>query len=268
MRASEREHLALYEFDLLAPRPELLAGCTGRSGGVSAPPYDALNLALHVGDDPEAVVENRQRLARALGAELASFVIPRQIHRGGVSTITVAHRGRGAFAADDAIPSSDSLITRDPGVVLAVMVADCAPVIVFDPLTPAVGVAHAGWGGTVHHVARNTVEAMQRDFGTDPRRLLAGIGPSIGPSSYEVGTDVAGLAEAEFPEVRVVHAQGEGRFLLDLWSANVADLMGIGVARSNIEVAQIDTYRCVERFFSHRRQRPTGRFSAVAMLRS
>jgi polyphenol oxidase len=267
MRASERERVTLYEFELFAPHAALLAGCTGRAGGVSEPPYETLNIGLHVGDDPEAVLENRRRLARALGVELATFAIPRQVHRGGVAAVTADDCGRGSLAIEDAVPDCDALITQDAGVVLAVVLADCVPVILFDPLTPAVGIAHAGWAGTVDHVARNTVDAMRRDFGTDPRSLLAGIGPSIGPASYEVGAEVAERAAAEFPQASLVHTQGGGKFLLDLWGGNVADLVEAGVPRSNIEVAEIDTYRCADRFYSHRRRRPTGRFFALATLR-
>jgi polyphenol oxidase len=266
MRASSRGHLTLYEFDLFAPYPGLIAGCSARTGGVSSPPYDSLNVGLHVEDDPDAVLENRRRVAEGLGVELASLVIPRQIHRGRVAAITSADRGRGASSHEDGIPDTDALITSDPGVVLAVMLADCVPVIVFDPQTPAVGVAHAGWGGTVHHVVRNAVEAMQREFGSDPSRMLAGIGPSIGPSSYEVGGEVADCATREFPDASVIRAKADGRFLFDLWSSNVADLTDAGVPRANIEIAEIDTYESVERFFSDRRQRPTGRFLAVAGL--
>jgi YfiH family protein len=261
-------HLAIYEFDLLRPhRAGLLAGCTGRNGGVSEPPYDELNVGLHVGDDPRVVLENRQRVAQALGVELSSFVIPQQVHRGEVRVVTTADRGRGVLTDEDALPEADALITREVGVVLAVMLADCVPLIVFDPVTPAVGVIHAGWAGTVRHVTRNTIEAMRSEFGGDPGRLLAGVGPSIGPASYEVGADVAEWARAEFPETDVLRAHGEQRYLFDLWSSNVADLTTAGVAREHIEVAGLDTFQVHTRFFSHRRQQPTGRFLAFASLR-
>jgi YfiH family protein len=274
-----------HQFSSFEPHAERLeAGCTGREGGVSGPPYDELNVGLHVGDDPRAVLENRRRVARALGVELASFVIPQQVHRGGVQVVTSADRGRGALRDKDVLPGADALITRARGIVLAVMLADCVPMIVFDPLTPAVGIAHAGWAGTVQHVVRNTVEAMRREFGSKPSTLLAGVGPSIGPDSYEVGTDVAERAQAEFPGAGVARPLGEvvrplrevvrplgernGKFLLDLWGCNVADLLHAGLARERIEVAGLDTFQMPERFFSYRRQPATGRFFALAMLRA
>lgn len=277
MRTVTRKGIALYEFDgLRAHRRTVLAGCTGRSGGVSLPPYDALNLGLSVGDDVGAVLENRRLLARALGVELSSFVLPQQVHGGEVRVVTRADCGRGAMARSDAVPDADALITREAGVVLAVLLADCVPVILFDPLTPAVGVIHAGWGGTVQHVTRTAVEAMRSEFGSDPGTLVAGVGPSIGPASYEVGADVAERVQAEFPGVRVIgprrngenRSRGEGKYLCDLWSANVAELTHAGVLRESVEVAELDTFQLPTRFFSHRCQCPTGRFLAYAMLRT
>jgi YfiH family protein len=263
-----RQQIALHEFDALRPHGEaVLAGCTGRAGGVSRAPYDQLNLGLHVGDDANAVLENRRLLAEALGVERSAFVIPQQVHGGGVRVVGAADRGKGALTVEDAIPDTDALLTRETGVVLAVLLADCVPVILFDPATPAVGVVHAGWGGTVRHVTGNAVETMRREFGSDPGTLLAGVGPSIGLASYEVGADVAERARAAFPGGGVAQPRADGKFLLDLWSSNVIDLLDAGVPRERIEVAGLDTFQMSEQFFSHRRQQPTGRFMALAMLK-
>jgi YfiH family protein len=272
--------IALHEFDSLKThRALLLAGCTGRGGGVSEGPYASLNLGLHVGDDPRAVVENRRRVAQVLGTELSAFAVGQQVHGREVRIVTAADRGRGALTADDALPDTDALITRERGIVLAVLLADCVPVILFDPLTPAIGVVHAGWKGTVAHIARNAVLRMQREFGSDPGSLLAAIGPSIGPASYEVSAEVAERARAEFPGeggkggegiVRPYgsgHTPGNDKHLLDLWGANAADLLAVGLLHERIEVAGLDTFQCSGQFFSHRRQQPTGRFMALATLR-
>ena len=266
--------VTLHGFDSLeAYRALLLAGCTGRGGGVSEAPYASLNLGLHVGDDPRAVGENRHRVAQVLGVEFSAFAVGRQVHGGEVRVVTAADRGGGALTADDAFPDTDALVTRERGIVLAVLLADCVPVILFDPLTPAIGVVHAGWKGTVAHIVRNAVVGMQRELGSDPHSLLAVIGPSIGPASYEVSADVAERARAEFPDEGIVrphgsgHTPGNDKYLLDLWGANAADLLAAGVPRERIEVAGVDTFQCSGQFFSHRRQQPTGRFMALAMLR-
>ncbi len=276
-----RKRLALYEFDSLRPHESaVLAGCTTRRGGVSKPPYNELNLGLHVGDNTDAVLENRRRLAAALGVEPSAFVFAQQVHGGEVGVVSDADRGRGALRFEDALPHTDALITRDAGVVLAVMHADCVAVVLFDPLTPAVGVVHAGWAGAVHHILRNAIEAMRTHFGSDPATLVAAIGPSIGPASYEVGVDVAERVRAEFPGIGLLRPRGEAahlrgeekpeeeRYLLDLWSAAAADLMSVGVPRESIEVAGLDTLQMHSRFFSHRRQQPTGRCLTFAMLRT
>jgi purine-nucleoside/S-methyl-5'-thioadenosine phosphorylase / adenosine deaminase len=291
------EGLPLHEFDSLRQhRASVLAGCTTRGGGVSRPPYDELNLGLHVGDDPGAVLKNRGRLAATLGVESSAFVFAQQVHGGGVRVVSVADRGRGACRFEDALPDTDALITRDAGVVLAVVHADCVPVVLFDPRTPAVGVVHAGWGGVVSHVVRNAVGAMRMEFASDPATLFAGIGPSIGPASYEVRVEVAERVQAECPYIPLIrprsqaahvptaeqraaanargetahpHAEpDERKYLLDLWKAAAADLMSAGVPRENIEMAGLDTFQLHPRFFSHRRRQPTGRCLTFAMLRA
>lgn len=264
-----KQVIALHEFDLLRPHEaSLLAGCTTRGGGISEPPYDEFNLGLHVGDDPAAVLENRRRLAATLGVEPSAFVFAQQVHGGEVRVVTAADRGRGALRFEDALPETDALITREAGVVLTVMHADCVPVVIFDPLTVALGVVHAGWGGAVHHVVRNAVEAMRMQFASDPAALVVGIGPSIGPASYGVGPDVAERVLLEFPGADLIRTCAEGKLLLDLWSAAAADLVSAGVPRESIEVAGIDTFQPHSRFFSHRRRQPTGRCLTFAMLRS
>ena len=147
------------------------------------------------------------------------------------------------------------------------MTADCVPVLVFDPALPAVGIAHAGWAGTLLHVTRRTVEKMQAEFGSDPGSLVAAVGPSIGPATYEVGRDVADLARAEFAGLEVLRPKSDATYLFDLWASNVGDLVDAGLSRENIEVAGIDTYAEAARFYSHRRDGTTGRFMALAMLR-
>jgi polyphenol oxidase len=258
--------IVLHRFESLRDE-RLLACCTERTGGVSEERFAELNLAFHVGDDPAAVLANRERLAAELEVSLDAFVVAQQVHQGHVEVVTAGHRGRGARSDVDAIPATDALITSQSDLVLGVMTADCVPVIVFDPVLPAVGLAHAGWAGTLLHVTRRTVEKMQAEFGSDPASLLAAVGPSIGPTSYEVRRDVADLARAEFAGLDVLRPKGGETYLFDLWESNVGDLVEAGLSRDNVEVARIDTYADAARFYSHRRDGTTGRFMALAMLR-
>jgi YfiH family protein len=256
----------LYDLDLPAGDGSALALCTGRGGGVSAAPYETLNLGFHVGDDPASVRENRRRVAAGLGVAAESLVVPQQVHEGAVAVAGPEERGRGALDLDSAIAATDALVSATPGLVLGVVLADCVPVIAWDPATPAIGVAHAGWRGTVRHIARRTVEAMVDAFGSDPARMSATIGPSIGPRSYEVGPEVAAEARVAFPEETPVVERQDGRLCFDLWAGNELDLLSVGLAGERIAAARVDTYESAERFFSHRRARPTGRFMALAAL--
>src|SRR6516165_9463207 len=120
---------------------------TTRAGGVSAGPYESLNMSLTVGDEPGAVLENRRRVAAALGVDLADFVFSRQVHGAGVRVVTAADRSSGAFALDESVPDGDVLVTADPAVVLAILAADCVPVVLHDPAAGVPACVHGGWRG-------------------------------------------------------------------------------------------------------------------------
>ena len=134
---------------------------TTRQGGVSSGSYASLNLGLHVGDADTDVLENRRRAAAAMGADPGDFVFCRQAHGREVQVITAGDRGRGAQADEDAIPGTDALVTSDPGVVLTVMVADCVPIVLYDPVAHVLACVHAGWRGTVARVSEAAVETMR-----------------------------------------------------------------------------------------------------------
>src|SRR5438552_230753 len=124
------------------------AAVTTRSGGVSSGCCATLNLSLSVGDDPASVLENRRRLAAGLGARPEDFVFARQVHGAGVAVVGEADRGRGAFSLDDAIGDADVLVTTTPGIVLAILAADCVPLVLHDPVAGVLACVHAGWRGT------------------------------------------------------------------------------------------------------------------------
>jgi YfiH family protein len=161
------------------------------------------------------------------------------------------------------VEGADALITDTPGLPLCVIMADCVPVVVHDPVRGALGLAHAGWQGTVARIASATVRAMADRFGTDPADAVAAIGPSIGPDEYEVGDDVVQRARAAFGDNAPIVSRS-GRTFFDLWAANAHDLRSAGVER--IEVAGLSTARHLDEFYSWRAGRDTGRFATVAML--
>jgi YfiH family protein len=242
------------------------AAVTARSGGVSSGPYESLNLSLSVGDDPGRVLENRRRLATAFGADLGDFVFARQVHGAGVRVVTDADRGAGAYPLDDA----DALVTASPGVVLAILTADCVPIVLHDPVAGVLACVHAGWRGTVAGVTAAALAAMQR-LGARPADVTAGIGPAIGADRYQVGPDVHeavtrtfGPAAAEFTRP---DPSAPGRWLLDLWAANRHALRQAGVPGPRIHTTDIPTGPVPGHFFSDRTARPCGRLALVARLR-
>lgn len=244
-----------------APFP---AGVTTRHGGVSEGPYATFNLADHVGDDPAAVRENRDRLAAALGVERVTFMD--QQHGDVVAVVDAGLAGRGHAGRSDAaaaFPATDALVTDVPGVALAVLVGDCVPVVLVDPAHRAVGVAHCGRRGTVLGLLPTTVQRMAQEYGTRPADLLVGLGPCIGADSYEVGpAEVADIRTA-FPELDVLRETREGHACLDLVTVLRRQLADAGVPSSGVEVMAVDTLTSTAEFFSDRAARPCGRFAAV-----
>lgn len=243
---------------------DVVHACTGRHGGVSREPFRSLNLGLHVGDNRDHVLANRLKVCHALGIDAASIVVGEQVHGNTVARVGAAHRGRGASRSADALPGVDALITDTPGLALFGLFADCVPVFLYDPERRAVGLAHAGWKGTVGQIAGRTVRAMAVAFGSRPEACFAAIGPSIGPCCFEVGEDVA--ARFQQTDSSVVQRRGN-RHHVDLWEANERQLTEEGLPAAHISLARLCTRCMKDRFFSHRGDGGrTGRMAAVIGL--
>lgn len=242
-------------------------GFSSRVGGSSLAPYGTLNLGLAVEDDATRVIENRQRYAAALGVDPARIVVPQQVHSNAVVRVTDADAGEGALNHLTAIPDKDALITNDPGVTLALHFADCVCVMLLDPENRAIGVAHAGWKGTVGKIVTATVEAMGREFGTRAEAMQAAIGPSVGMFCYEVGEDVAQQFYSIFSLSRQVMSQhSTDKWRVDLKNANLILLKQAGVKEANIAVSDDCTCCNREDFFSYRRDGVTGRMGGWLCL--
>jgi len=250
------------------PAERLIHGFSTRQGGVSAPPWDALNMALHVGDDPAAVRENRTRYLRALGLSLDNVCTLRQVHGTEIVRALPSDAGRGAFDNTDALADADALITDARGVTLLLCYADCVPVMLYDPKHHAAGLIHAGWKGTVERIAAKTLERMTSVFGTDPFDVLAGIGPSIGAACYEVHGDVAERFSMAFPgHEDMLLREIDGRTHLDLWAANCVQLAEAGVPAAQVDCAETCTACEHTTFYSYRAAGGrTGRMAAVMEL--
>lgn len=250
-----------YAFDTFAAHVGVTNVSTTRHTGVSPPPYDTLNLGLSTGDAPENVAANRARLSALTGGDADALVFCGQVHSDTVGVVSRADAGT-------RLDATDAVVTDVPELPLLILTADCAGVSLYDPIKRVIGLAHAGWRGTAAGVAARTVERMMDEYGSDPGDITAGVGPSIGPCCYEVGTEVADAFHAQQPLVagHVFTGRGE-RWMLDLWRANTLQLVTAGVFEANIECARLCTSCRTDEFFSHRAEgRRTGRFGAVMML--
>ncbi|HTU37897.1 MAG TPA: peptidoglycan editing factor PgeF [Acidimicrobiales bacterium] len=243
-------------------------GVTTRHGGVSGSPYDTLNLGLHVGDSPACVATNRARAAAAFGVTLDTVVFAQQVHGAQVAVVGRDDGGRGARADADAVPGTDALVTSEPGVTLAMMVADCVPLALVDPVRGVLAAVHAGWRGTAAGVAGAAVDAM-RSLGARPERVRAFLGPAVAPDRYQVTDEVRdALAAAVGPEPLdegAASADEPGHWLVDLIAANRQQLRRAGLLDEHIGTSGRTT--ADPDLFSDRAQRPCGRFALLACRR-
>lgn len=254
----EQDGVTFYRFAGLEGHPGVNHGVFTRLGGVSEPPFAELNLGHTVGDEPAAVEENHARTYRALDVTGSDVVTAWLVHGRTVRAVDRRQAGQ-------VIAQTDGLITQEPGLVLFQRFADCLPLLFYDPVHAAVGIAHAGWRGTLAGIAPATVRAMETTFGSRPRDLWAGVGPGIGPCCYEVGDEVIRAVGAAFeaPEELLPRVNGAMRF--DLPGVNVRQLQSLGV--EHIEAAPFCTACRVDEFFSHRAEGgKTGRFGVAIRL--
>lgn len=238
------------------------AAITTRIGGISQDPYRSLNMAYHVDDADEAVTENRRRFCRSLGIDAKSLVVAQQIHGDRIALVDETYRGCGAYHHEKAIPDTDGMITRSHGLTLAVLTADCVPVLVIDPVVKAVGIAHAGWRGALSMIAAKTVLKMQDTFGTAPANCLVALGPCIGPCCYKVGEEVLSQFRCKFGSATCTAADR-----LDLQKAVEIQLTDIGVEESSILSTRLCTSCNRDLFYSYRAEGgQTGRMMSVIKL--
>lgn len=245
---------------LLADEPGLLHAFTGRHGGRSHAPFDSMNLAYHVGDAHETVDANHTLLAEMLEYEPDRLIHMRQIHSDRIVRCT-PDKG---FAHP---PQCDALISDIPDQPLMVMTADCTPLLLFDPQTPAIGAVHAGRAGALKNITGKTVHAMAEAYGSRPEALITVLGPSICASCYEVNAAIAAEANAAGYPAAVL--ERDGRICLDVNAIITAQLLSAGVAAQHIEHTGPCTACTPDALFSYRAQGGrTGRQAGVIMLRT
>lgn len=234
------------------PSQRILSGFTTRQGGVSSAPFDSLNLSLSTTDDPRAVRENYILLYRHLGIDGTNTALMRQRHSS--SVIKVSESG--------IYDSVDGMVTDIPGLLLGVRVADCVPVLLYDPDSHAAGVVHCGWRPVVSGILENTLRLMKREWNTEPAKVIFALGPSAGSCCYEIGAEVA---------VRMRNSSilnRDGRLYADLHAEIMSCLGEAGVGKANIESIRHCTICTPSLYYSHRRDRElSGRMMGYIMLK-
>ncbi len=253
LEEKQREGVTLLEYPLLN-RTGVVRHCfTTRDGGVSEGIFSTMNLSYTRGDKKEAVDENYRRLAKALQVSCDDFVLSDQTHTTNVRRVTRADAGKGLTHERD-YHDVDGLITNEPGLVLSTFYADCVPLYFVDPVRRAIGLSHSGWRGTAARMGKVTIEAMTKEFGTNPDDLVCAIGPSICQDCYEVSADVAEQFQKEFPgkEAEILREKANGKYQLDLWRTNQIILLEAGVRPEKIAVTNLCTCCNPDRLFSHR----------------
>lgn len=248
-----------YAFNVLSSA-QVVHGVFTRHGGVSAPPFDSLNVSTSTGDAAEAVSANRDRVMAALGRPRAGLVMAGLVHGNAVAVVTRSAGGQALADGGRYVPGVDALVSDDPAVTLLLTAADCAHILLVDPQRGVVGLAHAGWRGSVRGVVGATVAALHETFGCRPAALRAAVGPCLGPCCAQFSDPQMELPAWCAPYVH-------GRYV-DLWAMNEALLIEAGLERCNIAVAAVCTKCRRDEFFSHRGDRGrTGRFAAAIGLR-
>jgi len=259
------EGVAFWTDERLREAAGLLVAFSERHGGASAPPYDSLNLAAHVGDDPAAVDENRRILLDALGVgELRDRIVTaEQVHGETIGIVDEADAGRGAFAAREPLPlsSTDALLTATPDVPLMLLFADCVPVVLVAPgSSPMVSVVHAGWRGALSRLPGKAASTLAEAAGVEVNALLTYVGPHIGECCY----DVTGERLSQFVNDFVTLTAARDR--LDLAAAVSESLSDAGVPASNQCRLGVCTMDHTDAFYSYRAEKRTGRHAAVAAV--
>ena len=251
-----QDNLRFFQFNTLQARHAIFT----RHGGLSPEPWGSLNVGGTVGDDLTRVRVNRNLSLKTLGCSPDSVFDVWQVHSADVVCATAPRPD------SESVRQADIILTDKPELTLYMRFADCVPILFHDPRKGVVGVAHAGWMGTVRDVATASVNAMKRQYGSNPADIIAGIGPSIGPDHYEVGSDVILQVMQKFgDDSELLLKSHNGKIHFDLWKTNRLLLERAGVGQ--IEVAEICTACHTDDWFSHRAEKGrTGRFGALITL--
>ncbi|WP_138263988.1 peptidoglycan editing factor PgeF [[Clostridium] hylemonae] len=244
----EKEGVPYLVYPLLEDTSVVKHGFSTRLGGVSTGNCATMNISTTRGDSPEAVEENRRRIASAIGVKPEDMTYTHQTHTTNVAVVKEEDRGARFM-------ETDGMVTNVPGICLVTFYADCVPLFFVDPVHRAIGLSHSGWRGTVGRIGKVTVEKMTENYGTDPKDVIAAVGPSICQDCYEVSEDVICRFRENFPEEcwpDLFYNKGDGKYQLNLWKANEYVFAEAGIRREHTAVTNVCTHCNPDILFSHR----------------
>lgn len=253
LREIEKEAPYL-EYPLLADTKIVHHGFSTRLGGVSQGCYASMNLSFTRGDDEAAVRENYHRIAKSIGVKCENMVLSQQTHTTNVRVVTEKDKGKGVVTPLD-YTDVDGMVTNIPGICLVTFYADCVPLYFVDPVQKAIGLSHSGWRGTVGKIGKETIRKMEEQYGSDPKDILAAVGPSICMDCYEVSEDVILEFQKNFEErywKDLFYRKENGKYQLDLWKANEIIFKESGILPEHIAVTNVCTHCNSEILYSHR----------------
>ncbi len=223
-----------------------------RIGGVSEGRYESMNLSFNNGDSREKVLENYRRLCACVNINPENLVLSRQTHTDNIKTVTKEHCGTGIFK--ESFKDIDGLITNERSVALVTQYADCTPLVFLDPVKKVIATSHAGWRGTVKEIGKKTVCKMQKEFGSNPSDIIAGIGPCINKCCYEVDDPVySEFLKLDYLQLdKIFTPKSNGKYMLNLIEANRQILLNAGIREQNMDLSDICTCCNSKELHSHR----------------
>jgi YfiH family protein len=249
--------LHLWKFDGLSKEKSIDHFVTERQSNENGAEF---TLSYSSSPDKELVRRNRHKLAIAMGVDESRLVLPSQVHKTRIVNVT-------SNTTKEDVMETDALITSERGTCIAVMSADCVPILLYDEKNQAVAAVHSGWRGTVARILEKTLATMSKEFGTKGSDLIAGIGPSVCQESYEVGEEVVNEVTNAFGrESALMILKSNNKAQLDLWKANKLQLLEFGVNEKSIEISDLCTVKNNNYFFSARKG-DSGRFAAGIVLK-
>jgi polyphenol oxidase len=243
-------------FPVLSGISYIKHGFSTRLGGVSSGMFASMNFGsatVEWKDEPDNIRENYRRIAESIGFQVDSIVLSKQVHKTNIRLVTEEDRGKGLIIPKD-YDEIDGLITDRPNITLVTKYADCVPLFFVDSKRKAIGLSHSGWRGSVSKIGKITVEEMRRSFGSDPKDIIAVVGPSICQKCFEIGEEVAGEFKKAFPNWKdILITKDNGKYQCDLWAANRVVLSEAGLLLENINVSGVCTCCNSDLLFSHRK---------------